>query len=135
MKLSLIRKDFTERSTIGDLFIDGKWFCYTLEDVVRDGEKVSGQTAIPYGEYEVITNWSNRFKKIMPLLLNVPGFEGIRIHPGNTDKDTEGCILLGSSKAVDVVGGSKKAFDLFFIRLQDGLKNGKVRLEITSEQV
>ncbi len=130
MKLELIRKEFTDRSTIGDLLIDGKRFCYTLEDVFRE-KKIFGETCIPYGTYEVITNWSNRFKKIMPLLLNVPGFEGIRIHAGNDAEDTEGCILLGYKKEKDFVGQSKVAFFDFFYQLKNGLKDGKVYLIIS----
>ena len=129
MKLVLIRTEFTEASTIGDLLIDNEYFCHTLEDVVRE-VKIPGQTAIPCGAYEVITNYSNRFKMVMPLLLNVPGFEGVRIHSGNTDKDTEGCILLGFTKQKDFVGQSKLAFTAFFQRLQKGLKEGKARIEI-----
>jgi len=129
MKLELIRKEFTEHSTIGDLLIDGQFFCFTLEDVVRD-VKIPGQTAIPYGSYEVITDYSNRFKKVMPLLLNVPGFDGVRIHSGNTDKDTEGCVLIGFTKTKDFIGESKKAFLEFLPKLQAGLKEGKVRINI-----
>jgi len=129
MKLDLIRKVFTESSTIGDLLINGEFFCYTLEDVPRV-VKIPGETAIPCGTYQVITNYSNRFKKIMPLLLNVPGFEGVRIHSGNTAKDTEGCILLGYSKDNNFVGESRNAFTEFFKRLQSGLKDGKVQITV-----
>lgn len=85
----------TDRNVIGDLFIDGEFFCYTLEDEIRaEGVKVYGKTCIDSGRYKVILNRSNRFKRIMPLLLNVPRFEGIRIHGGNTSKDTHGCPLV-----------------------------------------
>jgi len=83
MKIDLVRHVFTPRSTIGSLYVDGKFECYTLEDVVRLGEKVYGETAIPEGTYEVQITFSNRFKRDLPLLLKVPGFEGVRIHPGN----------------------------------------------------
>jgi len=129
MKLELIRKEFTIYSTIGDLVIDGEPFAFTLEDVVRE-EKIPGETAIPYGTYDVIIDFSIRFKKLMPLIKNVPGFEGIRIHPGNDKDDTEGCILIGYTKAVDFVGNSKRAFDKFFSMLEEGLKVGKVILTI-----
>lgn len=133
MKLELIRKVFTNISTIGDLLIDGKWFSFVLEDVVRPLDKVPGETAIPYGTYEVITNWSVRFKRVMPLLLNVLGFEGVRIHWGNTDADTEGCILLGYIKNPDFVGQSKAAFFDFMPILKQGLETGKVFLTISKE--
>ena len=133
MKLNLIRKTFTEFSTISDLKIDGKFFCYALEDVVRD-KKIDGETAIPYGTYEVITNFSTRFKKVMPLIKDVPGFKGVRCHAGNTEKDTDGCILLGMIKNPDWVGQSKVAFSYFMVLLQDALNNGeRVFLTITKE--
>ena len=94
--------------TIGKMYIDGEYFCDTLEDRVRDinkhgkfdnGEvKVAGETAIPYGRYQVVVNMSPRFKRELPRLLNVPNFEGILIHRGNTDKDSSGCILVGENK-------------------------------------
>lgn len=132
MKLELIRKEFTEVSTIGDLMIDGEFLCYTLEDVVRE-VKIPGQTAIPYGSYNVITNYSNRFKRLMPLLENVPSFSGVRIHAGNTDKNTDGCLLLGYTKKQDFIGRSQKAFNDFFYKLQVGLEIGKVRLEVLDD--
>lgn len=110
MKIKLIREIFTDKSTIGRMFIDGQYFCDTLEDTDRDenkngvfdnGEtKIYGETAIPYGHYEVIVNYSNAFKRDLPLLLNVPHFEGIRIHRGNKPEDTKGCILVGEYKQV-----------------------------------
>jgi hypothetical protein len=99
--------------------IDGAFECYTLEDVVRPaGEKVYGQTAIPEGRYRVKLTMSNRFKIVLPLLENVPNFEGVRIHPGNTAADTDGCILVGQSKTSNSIGASRLAFDRLFARLQ-----------------
>lgn len=98
LRLHLVRTQAGEHATLGQLFIDGqyKWFC--LEDRWRPNEiKIPGETCIPAGTYQVIINRSVRFGKMLPLLLNVPGFEGVRIHPGNTDKDTAGCILVGGS--------------------------------------
>jgi len=129
MILTLTRKEFTDKSTIGDLQM-GEWTCYTLEDMVREGPKVPGKTAIPYGLYEVIISFSNRFQRPLPLLMNVPGFEGIRIHPGNTDKDTEGCILVGKTKAADFVGGSRAAFMELFPKLHDALETEKVYVQV-----
>ena len=97
MELKVIRKEFTDSSTIGEMWIDNTFFCYTLEDVKRE-VKIYGETCIPYGRYKVIVNMSNRFKVMMPLLLDVPQFEGIRIHKGNKAIDTHGCILVGLDK-------------------------------------
>ena len=101
MKLELNRIAKKSLYTIGRLFVDGRYFCDTLEDRCRDldrEEKVMHETAIPAGTYEVIVNVSAKFKRKLPLLLNVPHFSGIRIHRGNTDKDTSGCILVGENK-------------------------------------
>lgn len=142
MKIDIIRKEFSEISTIGDMLIDGVFFCFTLEDKDRqrqaDGSiikwehynKIYGQTAIPYGSYNLITNYSNRFKRIMPLIENVPSFSGIRIHSGATDKDTEGCPLIGFKKSAGSISQSKLAFVAFMQQLTKGLKAGKVRIEI-----
>jgi hypothetical protein len=134
MRLELIRKEFTEISTIGDLLIDGKFYCYTLEDMYRE-KKIKGVTAIPYGRYEVIINFSNRFKKPMPLLLNVKGFDGIRIHSLNTSDQTEGCIGVGFTKSKDFIGNSKSAFNQFMPKLRTGLKQGKVFIEISRDPI
>ncbi|MBD9177965.1 MAG: hypothetical protein EGP82_02115 [Odoribacter splanchnicus] len=101
MKLQLERKYLKPEYTIGQLKVDGTFFCDTLEDRVRDlsqEKKVPGQTAIPAGKYEVIVNISPRFKRKLPRLLDVPGFEGVLIHRGNTPQDTAGCILVGENK-------------------------------------
>jgi hypothetical protein len=134
MDLRLVRKEFTEKSTIGDLLIDDSFFCFTLEDMVREpGVKIPGQTAIPEGRYRVVIDQSNRFRRAMPHILDVPMFEGIRIHSGNTDKDTEGCILLGMTKSKDFVGQSVLAFNRFFDQLYMGLGHGDVSISIERE--
>ena len=133
MRLELKRKALLPEYTIGSLFINGKLFCNTLEDTVRDlnkdgdlndaGEgKVYGQTAIPYGTYEVVITYSNRFKKQLPLLENVKGFEGIRIHPGNTKEDSHGCSLVGVNSKKGMVTESKKTFDKLFAILRDAVE-------------
>lgn len=119
MKLTLIRNKSSGKSTIGRLLIDGVFQCWTLEDVVRPA-KIAHETAIPAGTYKVIITESARFKRRLPLLVGVPGFEGIRIHPGNSAADTDGCILVGTSTAPDWVGGSRVAFDALFAKLDAG---------------
>jgi len=130
MNMLLTRKEFTDKSTIGILLVDGLFECFTLEDAVRDS-KVYGKTAIPYGKYEVIVSYSNRFKRRLPLLLKVKNYEGIRIHPGNTDRDTEGCILVGQTKGKDFIGQSVKAFNALFSKIERA--EGKVYIEIIEE--
>lgn len=129
MKILLKRLHKTDKSTIGELYVDGKLECYTLEDVERQ-EKVFGKTAIPKGTYEVIMTMSNRFKKMMPLLLNVEGFTGVRIHSGNKAEDTEGCILLGQTRSIDFIGNSRKAIEKFYPKIKNALKQGKVTITI-----
>jgi len=130
MKLELKRKALMDTYTIGDLFLNDVFFCNVLEDTVRDlnkdgdldekgEEKVYGQTAIPYGTYTIDLTHSNRFKKILPLLENVKGFEGIRIHPGNTAVDTHGCLLVGNNTEKGMVTDSRKVFEKLMIRLVD----------------
>jgi len=129
MKLTIKRLHKTDKCTIGEMAIDGKFEAYTLEDVERK-EKVFGKTAIPTGVYELTMTMSNRFKKMMPLLLNVPNYSGVRIHSGNTANDTEGCILLGQSRGVDCILSSKAAIEKFYPKLEAALKVGKVYLTI-----
>lgn len=113
MRLELIRDRSTDKATTGRLLIDGKFQCWTLEDVVRPA-KIAHETAIPAGTYEVVITESVRFKRRLPLLVGVPGFDGIRIHPGNCAADTDGCILVGTSKTVDWISGSRNAFEALF---------------------
>ena len=134
MELKILRKEFTSQSTIGDFLIDGEFYFYVLEDMIREpGVKVPGKTAIPEGRYKVIIDQSTRFRRAMPHVLNVPGFEGIRIHAGNTDKDTEGCPLLGYTKDKDFVGNSRLAFNRFFDILHEALIHEKVYLTVERE--
>jgi hypothetical protein len=129
MELKLIRETKTDDSTIGKLYIDEIYHCYTLEDKERE-IKVQNVTAIPKGRYEVIVNFSNRFQQQMPLLLNVPNFEGVRMHWGNYSKDTEGCILLGTSKAVNMIGNSKTAYAKFMSIINKVTKKEKIFITI-----
>lgn len=93
--ITLKRNMFNDNNTIGELYgINNEFLCYTLEDKIRE-VKIPKITAIPYGIYKLDFTYSNRFKKKMIQILDVPNFEGVRIHTGNTEKDTEGCILVG----------------------------------------
>ena len=136
MNLLLVRKWFSEVSTGGELFVDGIFECFTLEDRVRKGPKVPGSTAIPEGTYDVIITPSARFKRDMPLVCAVPGFSGVRIHPGNTSEDTEGCILVGQTRGEDCIGGSRLAYGLLFAKMKTALgARMKTTLTITHEEV
>lgn len=140
MKLTLKRIALKPTYTIGKLYIDDNYFCDTLEDTVRDlnkdgkfgneEKKIKGKTAIPYGTYEIKWTYSHRFKKYTPQLMNVPSFEGIRIHAGNSSKDTEGCLLLGENKKVGMVLNSKATIAKFCPIIKDACAKGKVTIEI-----
>jgi len=131
MILKLQRKKITDKSCIGELLLNGGIECYTLEDPPRE-KKIPGVTGIPAGEYRLIIDFSNRFQEMMPLLLNVPGFDGIRIHPGNTDEDTEGCILVGDTMGENRIGKSRIAFNRLFKKLSEANMTGKIWVEINN---
>ena len=129
MKLKLERDLKAPTYTLGKLFIDDIFFCYTVEDKVRPlGEKVFGQTAIPLGTYNISLTMSPHFGKVTPRLANVPGFEGVLIHSGNTAADTEGCIIIGTTREPNGVGLSRQCFT----KLMDKLKD-KTNITITIE--
>lgn len=129
MEIRVERTEQSADSTIGELSVDGQFECYTLEDIVRP-VKIKGKTAISAGRYEVIINQSQRFGRLLPLLLNVPDFEGVRIHPGNTAADTEGCILVGDTKSEGSVGQSKVAFARLFDKLEAASHTEKIFIDI-----
>ena len=125
MNITLIRKYKLPTYTIGKLYIDGEYFCDTLEDKDRgltdsmfvseiSKIKIKKETAIPTGTYKVTITYSNRFKKNMPLINDVKGFEGIRIHSGNTNQDTEGCVLVGFNKVKGNVINSRDTYNKLF---------------------
>ena len=139
MEIKLIRIAFKETYTIGKLYVDGKYFCDTIEDKDRGLDdsmisseilrrKVKGQTAIPTGHYNIDITYSPKYKRMMPLLLDVKGFSGIRIHSGNTSKDTEGCLIVGKNKQVGMVLESRDTYQRLFEMMQ-GEKN--ITIDIT----
>lgn len=140
MNIVLKRIALRDTYTIGRLYIDGKYICDTVEDKVRDinkngkfdeeEKKVYGETAIPYGTYEVKWTYSPRFKKYMPELLNVPSFSGIRIHSGNTAADSLGCIIVGENKVVGKVLNSRATVNKLYPIIEKGCKEGKVTITI-----
>lgn len=119
IKLERIYKGNTY--TIGKLYIDDEYFCDTIEDKVRiltcKEDKVYSKTAIPKGTYKVVMTYSPKFRRILPLLLDVPYFTGIRIHSGNSEKDSAGCIIVGENKIKGKVVNSKKTLDNLINRL------------------
>lgn len=133
MKLRVERLWKKATYTVGRLYVDEKLYCNTLEDVVRDldkEKKIPGKTAIPAGTYKVIYNWSPKFGRNLPRLLNVPHFEGILIHPGNTADDSVGCILVGNNTAVGRLTNSRDTSDRLNVLIEDAQRN---REEITIE--
>ena len=129
MILQLVRNNTWKQYTEGKLYLDGAYFCDTLEDTDRGLDqsmsefeikrrKIYGQTCIPSGEYKVILNMSPRFKKILPRILDVKGFEGILMHAGNTVQDSSGCILLGTKSSDGVLMNSRKAVDVLIKKLE-----------------
>lgn len=139
MRLTLIRIANRPTYCIGKLYVDGKWFCDVLEDIDRGLDdsmteeeilkrKIKGETAIPTGIYQVLLTYSPKYKKIMPLINNVKGYSGIRIHSGNTAKDTEGCLLVGKNTKVGMVTDSRNTYNALFKRLNQ--TKGKIIIDI-----
>lgn len=139
-RLYLKRTKFDQTRTIGTLKTPKQTF-FTMEDAVRErlgcpvtDWKIPGKTAIPCGAYPLILDLSHRFKKIMPHILNVEGFSGVRIHAGNTEADTEGCILLGWGVSKDGSGitDSRRAVADFMAEIEDVYDRGEpIEIEIT----
>lgn len=134
MRLTVLRIANKPTYTIGKLYIDGCYYCDVLEDTDRGldddmkeseilKKKIKGQTAIPTGTYPVKITYSPKYKKLMPLIDNVKGYQGIRIHSGNTHKDTEGCLLVGKNKEVGKVLESRKTFNALYKILTETKEN------------
>ncbi len=143
MKLTLRRKFKGPKYTIGDLSVDGRFFCNTIEDVVRElpddcddtkryrncdcEEKIYAQTAIPAGTYKVVIGYSPKFKRKMPRIQDVPHFLGILIHWGNTERDSAGCIIVGKNTVKGKVLESRVTFNKLYALLE---KESDITIEI-----
>lgn len=134
LNITVERKFKKPTYTIGIVYVNGERFCNSMEDKDRGltssmsleeikSKKVYGETAIPTGTYTVQYTYSNKFKKMMPLLVGVKGFDGIRIHSGNTAKDSLGCILLGENKEVGKVVNSRVTCDKFYAIIKKAIDN------------
>lgn len=144
MEILQKRFSFTKRTTLSKLLINNSFETNILEDCVREDPigspvekwKIPNVTAIPYGEYEVVIDWSKRFQRNMIHILNVPGFEGIRAHSGDTDKDTDGCVITGDSILNnDYVYNSKPALKRLENKIKSALEDGeKVLWKIIKEE-
>lgn len=141
MELELTRSVKTNKSTIGELTVNGVFECFILEDKDRGLRKdmpiselivmkIKTRTAIPTGRYEIVVSFSDKFQKMLPLLLDVPAFAGIRIHPGNTDANTEGCLLPGKTKFPDMIGSSRVAFTALFDKIKAALQREKIFITV-----
>lgn len=120
MELTSTRKWYTPTSTISDLALNGERECFVLEDTVRaPGVKIQNETAIGAGRFRVIVDWSNRFRKYAFHILDVPNYTGIRMHSGNTDEDTDGCLLVGQTRALNAVWGSHLAYVALWDKLTE----------------
>ena len=139
MRIELVRIAFKDTYTIGKLYVDGKYFSDVIEDKDRGldssmteseilKKKVKGETAIPTGHYVINITYSPKYKRMMPLLLDVKGFSGIRIHSGNTAKDTEGCLIVGKNKKVGMVLESRDTYKRLF-KMMEGQE--EITIDIT----
>lgn len=143
MRVTLKRIAFKDKYTIGRIYINDRYFCDALEDKDRglydwqsEGyileKKIKHETAIPYGMYKLLWSYSPKYKRMMPEITGVKGFSGIRIHSGNTQDDTSGCILLGFNKKVGMVLDSRKTCKKFDAIIEECHKRGEpITFEIT----
>lgn len=139
MELQLKRSFFTSTTTIGELSINNTPFCFILEDTDRGltstssiSNKIHSKTAIPYGRYEIVLTFSDRFQKVLPLLLHVPLYAGIRIHPGNRSTDTDGCLLPGKwDGKTEMVTESRITFGKLFTILKAAWSKEKIFITVS----
>ena len=139
MELKVVRSIRNETSTLGKMYINDEFFAYTCEDTVRNlngdrSKKIKGQTAIDAGRYEVVLSFSDHFQKYLPLLLNVPCFDGIRIHGGNTSEDSLGCILIGANSDLkSCISNCASKVNSLVATLKTVEKKEKIWIEIVEE--
>ena len=137
MEIKVIRTILTNEYTVGKLYIDGEFVCDVIEDryrkIEKKEDKVYGLTAIPCGRYPVVLDFSPKYSKLMPHILDVPFFEGIRIHSGNSDEDSLGCVIVGDyvpGVAGGWVSNSKIAYGKVFAKIKQASDKGE-RIFIT----
>lgn len=144
MELKIIRKEFTDLYTTGELYINNEFFCYTMEDTDRHITnedsvskiktiKVAKRTAIPYGEYRVILSFSKKLKRYLPLILDVPDFRGIRIHKGSNQDWSSGCVLVGMKKTIGKLKDIVEAEKLLIEKLDAVNKTEAIYIKIIKE--
>lgn len=132
MDLTLRRQKSGAVCTHGDLYVNDVWECYTLEDVVREA-KIKGETAIPAGRYRITLEDSPRFGPDTLTVHGVPNFIGVRIHAGNTHKDTEGCPLVGQGRQITTITNSRAALTALKAKVAAAIEAGEdVTLTITN---
>lgn len=135
MEILLIRENFTDSYTEGRLFINGVYVCDTIEDCDRGltddmtedvilSRKVYGKTCIPYGRYKVIIDWSNKYGKMLIHILNVKGFDGIRVHSLNEASQSLGCIGPGIKTAPGWVSKSRDTYKKIHSKVDEALNRG-----------
>ena len=137
MEIKVIRNILTSEYTVGHLYIDDEYICDTIEDrcrkIEKKEDKIYGVTAIPCGRYPVVLDYSKKYSKLMPHILDVPYFEGIRIHSGNSDEDSLGCLIVGEyvpGVAGGWVANSRIAYSKVFDKLKQASDKGE-RIFIT----
>lgn len=137
MEITIERRYGCARYTVGALYVDGAYFCDTLEPPVREyGVKIPGRSAVPAGTYKTVLNYSARFQRVLPLLIDVPGFEGVRIHPGNGAEDTRGCVLVGFNRQKGRVLQSRATFERLFEKLRLAEQRGEtVSAQIKNKEI
>jgi hypothetical protein len=137
IELEIVRKEFFHDRCVGGFYINGVWYAYTVEDTDRHledgGKKIDNETAIPRGRYKVIIDWSNRFQRKMPHILDVPQFTGIRIHDGIGPQSTSGCPLIGGKYDANThnILDDRATFYDFFHKLEEWLKKDEVWITIS----